>query len=514
MKSYCKLLSLVLVFFAMSFAACDTPRTMAWHHYGYAQSKLEEGDLGTARSMAISLTGNQEYKDNKKYADKVDALLRDIEQAQGPCVDGYVFLYDAMCDESDEGHGYRWIPAGTFCLSDYTFPMTDCHSNLWDSDGVLYYCPPTQEDMADWVYSGYLTKEKFNKSTRPVKAYLDAPDSWPEGRAFAFRCDETGDVKKVRKLRINDPDAVLMLDDNGGKEPLYGKYVYVVDEYFTMNFGRLHSIFYREILEAYPDTEDFEQFLTVTDDGYFCLVDEKTCQQKPVSVVGGCGYIPEFSHLYFIDDSTITIDQQVYHKVEEQGTLVFDTNTLTDKAPVAVSVEASKQIAGWTVKDSYTETSDGGRHEYKVELLTDPEAEDLDFVAFHAIRISSAGRVQIVKCGEFHDSTNRRYNPNHRPSITLPLDNGCTLLLFEEDDRPTPPILTVFALKDGRVTSIYSRTGYLDNMDNRNKPQTIKLLESMKEADHEIMDGVMQFIPARYYYLTIEDGRLMRHDYK
>ena len=112
MKSYCKLLSLVLVFFAMSFAACDTPRTMAWHHYGYAQSKLEEGDLGTTRSMAISLTGNQEYKDNKKYADKVDALLKGIEQAQGPCVDGYVFLYDAMCDESDEGHGYIYDRTG------------------------------------------------------------------------------------------------------------------------------------------------------------------------------------------------------------------------------------------------------------------------------------------------------------------------------------------------------------------------------------------------------------------
>ncbi|MDO5447238.1 MAG: hypothetical protein Q4F34_05635, partial [Prevotellaceae bacterium] len=65
----------------IAFSSCDTPHTMAWNHYYYAQSKFDEGDLETAERYAMDAKGKPEYKENSSFATKVDDLLNAINQA-------------------------------------------------------------------------------------------------------------------------------------------------------------------------------------------------------------------------------------------------------------------------------------------------------------------------------------------------------------------------------------------------------------------------------------------------
>lgn len=438
-------------------------------------------------------------------ADTMTSSADSLPEAQSRYLDGFIFIHYARCEESDEGNGYLWVSADQFCLRNYEFPTTGYYSCLTDSNDVLYYCPGTQDDI---YYRGYLPKEAFNLSTLPVKAYADAPDSWQNGQLYTFRCNATGYIKKVRKIRINDPKAVLVLDEKGKTESLYGKYVYTVrDEYGE-------SVFYRNVLDVKMEKYDQRLSLAVNDKGYFCIADDETHQVTPTSEVEQCHEIPTFSYLYFIDDSTITIDQRVYHRVEEQRRIVFDSNIplAEDDAP---SADALRQISDWIPKGSYTVMSNGGRYRYDVEVLADSSEESPDFIAFHAVKISCADQVRVVKCGEFHQYGESRYKADaSHPFYTIPLDNGCTLLLFEKDERPFSPHLMVFALKDGQVTQVYDESGYIQDMIVVVDPRTIKLLSQMEMSDHEIAQGVVHVTPAHYYYLTIEGGRLVRNDYK
>lgn len=217
-------------------------------------------------------------------------------------VDGFLFTENVLCDESDEGNGPEGIFAGYFCYDNYEFPITDCYSCLVDSNDVLYYCPGTQDEL---YFRGYLTKEKFASSTRPVKAYFDAPESWLEGHEHMFVSETPMNAVIVKKNRINDPDAVLVLDD-GKTESLYGKSVYTLK-------GFVEGVFYRDILVA---SYDYNLSLTVNASGYFNIVNNETNDIQPTSTVKRYPDIPQFAHLYFIEDSIITIDNLAYRMVK------------------------------------------------------------------------------------------------------------------------------------------------------------------------------------------------------
>ncbi|MBQ0056451.1 MAG: hypothetical protein KBT20_02235 [Bacteroidales bacterium] len=412
-----------------------------------------------------------------------------------------------MCDESDDGHGYEWISADYFCLGNYEFPTTDYYSCLRDSGNLLYYCPGTQDQL---YFRGYLTKERFAQSTRPVKACVDAPDSWHIGQPYAFCCSATGEVMHVTKIRINDPDAVLVLDEQGKTESLYGKYVYTVD-----NAG-YENIFYREILDVYTESYDPDLTLKVNSSGYFSIVNSKTHQETPTSSVQRYPDLPDFSYLYFIDDSTITIDQLVYHKAEEKCEVIYDIASPM-KVCDAPSSDVLDNISTWLSKGSYCATSGDGQFEYNIEVLADTCDDDADIIDYHAVKISCGDRVQAVELGEFrlfYDYRHENKVYNSYPFHSVQLDNTCTLLIFEKDDRPCPPILSIFALKDGHVSHVYDRTGYIKGLNSRRQPISIKLLSSLEQAEYEICEGVMHFTPATYYYLIISDGKLLRFDYR
>lgn len=222
-------------------------------------------------------------------------------------IEGYIFTNNVMCEAvsetdnvmSDENSKADSIPAGFFCLDNYEFPATDYYSCMIDSNDVLYYCPGTQDEL---YFKGYLTKEKFAMNTRHVRGCSVAPESWQKGKEYTFSCKAIDEKIKFRKVRINDPDAVLVQRD-GTKESLYGKYIYSINSAFE-------SLFYKEIIVA---SYDYDQLLTVSDSGYFSIVDNETHQAKPTSAVLPCPDIPEFSNLYFVEDSIIIIDHLVYY---------------------------------------------------------------------------------------------------------------------------------------------------------------------------------------------------------
>ena len=75
------------VFYALAFtllvSSCDTPHTMAEHHYFYAESKLEDGDTATALKHARL---SEEHARSCKRCDdllpKASKLITTIESKQ------------------------------------------------------------------------------------------------------------------------------------------------------------------------------------------------------------------------------------------------------------------------------------------------------------------------------------------------------------------------------------------------------------------------------------------------
>lgn len=232
------------------------------------------------------------------------ALMPSCKQSSTPAdgtgddyVEGYIFTRNVQCEDSDES-----IPAGYFCYDDYEFPITDCYSCLVDSNNVLYYCPGAQDEI---YFRGYLTKKTFESSTRHVKAHFDAPESWPDGQERTFATEDQKYVVTLKKYRINDPNAVLVLDE-GRTESLHGKNVYTLKGFYE-------CVFYRYVIVA---SYDWNESLTVNDSGYFNIVNNETNDIQPTSTVKRYPDIPQFAHLYFIEDSIITIDNLAYRMVK------------------------------------------------------------------------------------------------------------------------------------------------------------------------------------------------------
>lgn len=73
---------IALMVSAIALCSCDTPQTMAWNHYYYAQSLFEEGELKRAQKFAEQAASHNDYKRrNEELAAKIIKLQDAIEQA-------------------------------------------------------------------------------------------------------------------------------------------------------------------------------------------------------------------------------------------------------------------------------------------------------------------------------------------------------------------------------------------------------------------------------------------------
>ncbi len=281
----------------------------------------------------------------------MEAPSASLDSSKWGYAEGFIFEKDVYRLDSASGLYKVLGLEGKFCFDNYEFPQTDSYSCLTDSNGLFYYCPGTQDGL--W-YSGNLTKEEFKEVARPVKAYFDAPDSWIEGREYTFLSQNM--VRRIKRIRVQDSDAVIIKDASGKTESLYGKYVYSIDGY----------VFYGYQLEEAPYSSDHS--LTISDSGYFGKVNEKTGEVMPTSRVELCSEIPEISYLFFIDDSTITIDDEVFHRVEETSSILFDSNApFTSLEPP--TAEQLAEAVNCVPTKVYTVTSDNGQYEYSVEIM-------------------------------------------------------------------------------------------------------------------------------------------------
>lgn len=433
-------------------------------------------------AAAAMLSCSQSQKPANAAADSLATTMEAPSDSSAASPLGYKegFIFEKDVYRLDSASGlYKGLGLeGKFCFDNYEFPQTDSYSCLTDSNGLFYYCPGTQDEL--W-YSGYLTKEEFKDIACPVKAYSDAPDSWIEGREYTFLSQNM--VRRIKRIRVQDPDAVITKDASGKTESLFGKCVYSIDGY----------VFYGYQLEEAPYSSDHS--LTISDSGYFGKVNEKTGEIMPTSRVELCSDIPEISYLFFIDDSTITIDDEVFHRVEETSSIIFDSNA-PFTSPEPPTAEQLAEAVNCVPNKVYTVTSDNGQYEYSVEIMKDT-CPDVDFIDYHGIKIYSQGQLKTFQYGEFYAYKSYHFNTRPlRPFGIISLDNGCTFLFFIEDNRPFVHLFCVYALKEGNVSCVYHESGVIIGT-------TSPLLLQIDWEEEK-----------RIYELIIKDGKLIRIDYK
>lgn len=402
-----------------------------------------------------------------------------VDTSRWGYTDGFIFVKEVYRLDSASGQYKGLDLKGKFCFDTYEFPHTDNYGCLTDSNDLFYYCPGTQDGI--W-YSGYLTKEEFRDVARPVKAYYEAPDSWKEGYEYTF-LGHYMEIRRVKRIRVQDPEAVI-IDDASGEttKSLFGECVYSIDG----------CIFHYNQLEVAPYSSDHS--LTISDSGYFSKVDDKTGEVIPISRVEYCSEIPEIDCLHFINDSTITINDEVLYRVEGTSRIIFDSN-VPFPSPEPLSEERPEEAINCVSDRVYTVTSDSGQYEYGVEIMKDT-CPDVDFIDYHAIKIYSKGELQTFQYGEFYWYKRHLFNTNpSRPFGTISTENGCTYLFFIEDDRPFGLKFCIYALKEGNVSCVYHESGVI-----------IGSYSLLLQYDNE--EG--QYI----YEIITRDGKLIRIDYE
>lgn len=102
------------------------------------------------QANAASDTGTDTLSSSVLSADSLTGANRHF-------VNGYVFIYNVLCESQDKKI-HEHVSEDSFCFDNYEFPITDCISFLRDSNDVLYYCPPVQDDIS---LSVFMTKEQF-----------------------------------------------------------------------------------------------------------------------------------------------------------------------------------------------------------------------------------------------------------------------------------------------------------------------------------------------------------------
>lgn len=287
-----------------------------------------------------------------------------------------------------------------------------------------------------------------------MKAYYDAPDTWIEGQEYVFVHRNHDDIKRIKKIRVQDPNAVMGRDESGKTESLYQQYMCTVDEHIS-------------------------------------------------------------HELLFIDDSTVVINQSVYHRAEETVQVMYDSNVSAVQGELP-AIDMPQYVSACRSTGTYVVTSDGGKYEYEIQLWKDTCDEDLDFIVFNKLLISCDNQIKESISDEFDwlDDSHYKADAAH-PFYTFSLGNGCTLLLFEINGRPDIPQLLMYALKDGSVTRAYCGNGAIVSMKNENGSISLHQMTDQGEWSNRIMEGVdIYYSPQKYGDLFIREGKLIRVDYK
>lgn len=128
---------------------------------------------------------------------------------------------------------------------------------------------------------------------------------------------------------------------------------------------------------------------------------------------------------------------------------------------------------------------------------------------FNVIKISSklqSNYIQTDGNGWSFFYTNEEEYHIYGPIYTIEMDNGCTFILFTGITIDVDlPILTVYALKDGKVTLVFNKQTFINSITTKNGVTDFTLQLNALEFDK---DPTTPVNPADIHHLKFESGRI------
>lgn len=237
--------------------------------------------------------------------------------------EGYVFVspLKSHSKKSLKSQVKSTIPAGRVAVKssdsprELTFSLVDVAEYFTLENGTFYkYYPPAQED----VPAEYVSKAEFNKATRKVKIFSDAPTSIERGKPYTFvsQCpDEYRNSVIVRVIRLPNSDVSLVteVDYENDFTPsrsvdISGKTIMEI----TMGDNIVYLLNGQQVmLESNLGGRDYST-LVVDEHGVTYAKDESGNCRAVSKLSYVIGEIPEIGYSGWISDSELVIDDKLY----------------------------------------------------------------------------------------------------------------------------------------------------------------------------------------------------------
>lgn len=198
---------------------------------------------------------------------------------------------------------------------EFDFSIVDAAEYFTLENGTFYkYYPPAQED----VPAEYVSKAEFNKATRKVKIFSEAPTSIVRGKPYTFvsQCpDEYRNSVIVRVIRLPNSDMSLVteVDYENHFNPsrtvdISGKTIMEI----TMGDNIVYLFNGQQVmLESNLGGRDYST-LVVDEHGVTYAKDDSGNRRAVSKLSYVIGEIPEIGYSGWISDSELVIDDKLY----------------------------------------------------------------------------------------------------------------------------------------------------------------------------------------------------------
>ncbi|MBR5728288.1 MAG: hypothetical protein IKX39_06525 [Muribaculaceae bacterium] len=237
--------------------------------------------------------------------------------------EGYVFVspLKSHSKKSLKSRVKSTIPAGRVAVKssdsprELTFSLVDAAEYFTIENGAFYkYYPPAQED----VPAEYVSKAEFNKATRKVKIFSEAPTSIERGKPYTFvsQCpDEYRNSVIVRVIRLPNSDMSLVTEVDYENDFTPSRSVDISGK-TIMEITMSDNIVYlfngqQVMLESNLGGRDYST-LVVDEHGVPYAKDDSGNRRAVSKLSYVLGEIPEIGYSGWISDSELVIDDKLY----------------------------------------------------------------------------------------------------------------------------------------------------------------------------------------------------------
>lgn len=171
--------------------------------------------------------------------------------------------------------------------------------------------------------------------------------------------------------------------------------------------------------------------------------------------------------------------------------------------------EQWKNVEPYVLKKNMTLFSNNQKEQYNISLLKfknwDNEPGD-----FNVIKISSRVQTDFIQTDA--DGWNYFYTEGTTSDISKPVyttesSDGCTFVLFTGIEISSePPFLTIYTLKNGKVTLVFNKRGYINNISTiRGKSDFTFQLNTL---EYRNLGDTIPIKPADIHHIIFTDGKI------